>query len=213
VQDAAYGTLLREQRRALHARIAQTLEGQFAEIAETQPELLARHYTEAGLIEKAARLWGKAGQRSLARSALIEAVEQLSRAIAQLQSLPTNSTVRSEHIKLPVSLIPALINIKGHAAPETREATQRARFLIEQSKALGEHPDDPLLLFAVLYSSWIANVVQFNGDACCDLAAHFLALAKKDGTPAPLIVGYRVAGHSLSYTGELTERAQITIKP
>ena len=66
VQDAAYGTLLREPRRALHARIAETLESQFTEIAENQPELLARHCTEAGLIEKAAGLWGKAGQRSLA---------------------------------------------------------------------------------------------------------------------------------------------------
>ena len=73
VQDAAYGTLLREPRRALHARIAETLESQFADIAERQPELLARHFTEAGLIEKAAGLWGKAGQRSLARSALVEA--------------------------------------------------------------------------------------------------------------------------------------------
>ena len=75
VQDAAYGTLLREPRRALHARIAETLENQFAEIAESQPELLARHCTEAGLIEKAAGLWGKAGQRSLARSALVEAAD------------------------------------------------------------------------------------------------------------------------------------------
>ena len=74
MQDAAYGTLLREARRALHARIAETLENDFDDIAENQPELLARHYTEAGLIEKAAGLWGKAGQRSLARSALIEAV-------------------------------------------------------------------------------------------------------------------------------------------
>ena len=79
VQDAAYGTLLREPRRALHARIAETLESQFAEIAESQPELLARHCTEAGLIERAALLWGKAGQRSLARSALIEGVAQLGR--------------------------------------------------------------------------------------------------------------------------------------
>ena len=61
VQDAAYGTLLREPRRSLHARIAETLESQFPETAESQPELLARHYTEAGLIEKAAHLWGKAG--------------------------------------------------------------------------------------------------------------------------------------------------------
>src|SRR5207245_4576858 len=72
VQDAAYGTLLRQPRRALHARIAETLETQFADTAERQPEVLARHCTEAGLIEKAASLWGKAGQRSLARSALVE---------------------------------------------------------------------------------------------------------------------------------------------
>ena len=69
VQDAAYGTLLREPRRALHARIAETMEREFTEIAESRPELLARHCTEAGLIEKAAAFWGKAGQRSLARSA------------------------------------------------------------------------------------------------------------------------------------------------
>ena len=80
VQDAAHGTLLREPRRALHARIAHTLESQFAEITENQPELLARHCTEAGLVEKAAMLWAKAGQRSLAHSALMEAVEQFTRA-------------------------------------------------------------------------------------------------------------------------------------
>jgi len=88
VQDAAYGTLLREPRRALHARIAETLESQFADIAENQPELLARHCTEAGQIEKAAGLWGKAGQRSLARSALVEAAEQLKRALSQIATLP-----------------------------------------------------------------------------------------------------------------------------
>jgi predicted ATPase len=77
VQDVAYGTLLREPRRALHARIADTLESQFVDVAQSQPELLARHCTEAGLIEKAASLWGKAGERSLERSALAEPVEQL----------------------------------------------------------------------------------------------------------------------------------------
>jgi predicted ATPase len=73
VQDAAYGTLLREPRRALHARIAEAIEEQFADIAEARPELLARHYSEAGLTERAATLWGKAGHRSLERSALVEA--------------------------------------------------------------------------------------------------------------------------------------------
>jgi class 3 adenylate cyclase len=91
VQDAAYGTLLREPRRALHARIAETLESQFAEIAENQPELLARHWTEARIIEKSAGMWGKAGQRSLARSALVEAAEQLTRALDQIAALPATS--------------------------------------------------------------------------------------------------------------------------
>ena len=96
VQDAAYGTLLREPRRALHARIAEALESQFAEIVDGQPELLARHYTEAGLTEKAALLWGKAGQRSLQRSALVEAAEQLMRALSQIATLPSTSALRRE---------------------------------------------------------------------------------------------------------------------
>ena len=102
VQDAAYGTLLRETRRALHARIAETLEGQFADIAENQPELLARHCTEAGMIEKAAGFWGKAGQRSLARSALAEAVEQFTRGLVQIATLPGSPALRREEIKLQV---------------------------------------------------------------------------------------------------------------
>src|SRR6476661_8401713 len=94
VQDAAYGTLLREPRRALHTRIAETFERQFPEIAESQPELLARHCTKADLIEKSARLWGKAGLRSQERSALVEAAEQLSHALAQIATLPSTSELR-----------------------------------------------------------------------------------------------------------------------
>jgi predicted ATPase len=94
VQDAAYGTLLRERRRALHGHIVETPQSQFAEIAESQPELLARHCTEAGLIEKAASLWGKAGRRSLGRSAFVEAKEQFARALGQIATLPPTSALR-----------------------------------------------------------------------------------------------------------------------
>ena len=135
VQDAAYGTLLREPRRALHARIAETLESQFAEIAENQPELLAHHCTEAGLIEKAAGLWGKAGQRSLERSALVEAEAQLTRALDQIATLPATPALRREQIKLQVALINPLMHVKGYAAPETKAAAERARLLIEQAEA------------------------------------------------------------------------------
>jgi len=108
VQDAAYGTLLREPRRGLHARIAETLESQFAEIADNQPALLARHCTEAGLIEKAAGLWGKAGQRSLARAALLEGAEQLNRALDQIATLPATPALRREEIRLHVAFGNAL---------------------------------------------------------------------------------------------------------
>jgi hypothetical protein len=137
VQDAAYGTLLREPRRTLHARIAEILESQFAESAERQPELLARHCTEAGLIEKAASLWGKAGQRSLQRSALVEATEQFTRALAQIATLPATPRLRREQIKLQVALITPLIHVKcgtrnqggcgaGTAADRTSGGTRRA---------------------------------------------------------------------------------------
>ena len=205
VQDAAYSTLLREPRRALHARIAETLEIQFAEIAEAQPELLARHCTEAGLIEKAAGLWGKAGQRSLERSALVEAVEQLTRALDQIATLLPTPALRREQIKLQVALITPLIHVKGHAALETKEAEERARLLIEQTEALGEPPEDPLLLFSVLYGVWAASYIAFDGEVMRELAAQFLALAEKHGATVPRMIGHRLMGTSLLFTGEFAQ--------
>jgi len=205
VQDAAYGTLLREPRRALHARIAETLESQFAEIAESQPELLARHCTEAGEIEKAAGLWGKAGYRSLARSALVEGIEQLMRALTQIASLPATRALRREEIRLQVSLITPLYHVKGAAAPETKAAAERARLLIERAEALGEPPEDPLLLFSVLYGFWVVNLVAFNGPVVRELAAQFLALAEKQRATVPLMVGHRLMSVSLTHLGKFTE--------
>jgi predicted ATPase len=150
VQDAAYGTLLREPCRALHARIVEALESRFPEIVESQPELLARHCTEAGLIEKAAGLSSKAGQRSLAQSALVEAVEQFTRALGQIATLPGTSALRREQIKLQVGLANALMHLKGYAARHTRAALDQARSLIGQAEALGEAIEDPLLMFSVL---------------------------------------------------------------
>jgi class 3 adenylate cyclase/predicted ATPase len=203
VQDAAYGTLLREPRRALHARIAEALENQFTETAGSRPEILAHHCTEAGLIEKAAGLWGKAGRQSLDRSALAEAVAQFTRALEQIQTLPGTATLRREQIKLQVALISPLIHVKGHAAAETKAATEQARLLIEQAEALREPPEDPLLLFSVLNGFWNANLVAFNGDTVRDLAAQYLALAEKQTATGPLIVGHRLMGISLIVTGDI----------
>jgi predicted ATPase len=203
VQDAAYGTLLRQPRRALHARIAKTLESQFVETAESQPEILAHHCTEAGLIEKAASLWGKAGRQSQARSALAEAAAQLTRALEQIATLPGTPALRREQIKLQVALITPLLHVKGYAAVETKAAAEQARLLIERAEALGEHPEDPLLLFSVLYAFWVANDVAFNGDIICDLAAQFLALAEKQRGTVPLMIGHRLMGLSLLFTGDI----------
>jgi predicted ATPase len=203
VQDAAYGTLLREPRRALHARIAEALENQFTETAGSRPEILAHHCTEAGLIEKAAGLWGKAGRQSLDRSALAEAVAQFTRALEQIQTLPGTAALRREQIKLQVALISPLIHVKGHAAAETKAATEQARLLIEQAEALREPPEDPLLLFSVLNGFWNANLVAFNGDTVRDLAAQYLALAEKQTATGPLIVGHRLMGISLIVTGDI----------
>jgi class 3 adenylate cyclase/predicted ATPase len=205
VRDAAYGTLLREARRALHARIAEALESRFPEVTEGQPELLARHCTEAGLTEKAAGLWGKAGQRSLERSALVEAVAQLNRALDQLGALPATSALRRQQIKLQVALLTPLIHVNGYAAPETKAAVERAWQLITQAEALGEPPEDPLLLFSVLYSLWVAKFVAFDGHAIRELSAQFLSLAEKQRATASLMIGHRMRGMSLLCTGDPAE--------
>jgi predicted ATPase len=205
VQDAAYGTLLREPRRALHARIAQVLETQFADIVESRPEILARHCTEAGQIEKAAGLWGKAGQRSLERSALVEAIEQLTRALEQVETLPSSLARRRHQISLQVALITPLIHVKGHAAPQTRVAAVRARQLIENAEALGETPEDPLQIFLALFSIWLGQVVAFDRDVARKLADEFLAVAEKQAMIVPLGIGHRMVAFTSLISGEITD--------
>jgi class 3 adenylate cyclase/predicted ATPase len=203
VQDAAYGTLLRDSRRALHARIAEALESGFPEIAENQPELLARHCSEASLVEKAADLWGKAGQRSLERSALVEGAEQLARALALIATLPATPKLRHEEINLQIALLNPLMHVKGYAAAETRAALNRAHLLIEEAKERGEAPEDPLLLFSVLYGFWIANIAAYDGDLVRELAAEFMALAEKQKAVEPLMIAHRIMGTSLLNTGDI----------
>jgi class 3 adenylate cyclase/predicted ATPase len=205
VQDAAYGTLLREPRRALHSRIADALESHFAEIAEKQPELLARHYTEAGLIEKAVGLWAKAGQRSLQRSALVEAAEQFMRGLDQVAALAGTPALRSQQIKLQVGLANALYHTKGFAASETKAAFGQARAMIEHAEALGEHVEDPLVLYSILYGFFIAKFIPFEGEAACALASQFLELAEQQKATAHIMIGHRLLGTTLICMGESTQ--------
>ena len=205
VQDAAYGSLLRAATRALHARIAEVLEREFPEIAESQPELLARHGAKAGLVEKSARFWGIAGRRSLARSALGEAAAQLSMALEQIATLTESPTLRREQIELQVALINSLFHVKGYAAPETQAAVHRAKQLFEQAEALGEPPEDQLLLLSVLFAAGTASFVAFNGDMLREQAVEYMAYAKKVGTATSLMLGHRGFGVALIWTGDFVE--------
>ena len=204
IQEAAYGTLLREKRRALHLVLAETIEIHFVDIAESQPEVLARHCTEAGLLEKAAGLWSKAGRRSLSRSALVEAAEQLARALDLIATSPETAPLRRERITLQIELANALIHTKGHAAPETRAAFDQARALIEHAENLGDTTDDPMVLFSVLYGFWVASRMSFRADVTRELAAQFQALAEQRAASTPMMIGHLLMGISLVLAGDLT---------
>jgi class 3 adenylate cyclase/predicted ATPase len=203
VQDAAYGTLLRERRRALHFRIAETLENQSSETAENQPQLLARHYSEAGEIEKAAHLWRKAGQQSADRSGFAEAVDQFNRALDQIATLSPTSTLRREEIRCQVGLITPLMYLKGYGAPEPKMAAERARLLIEQAETLGEPVEDRLLLFSTLFGFWMAHYAVFDGEAARDIATQFLTLAEAQRNSGLTVVGHRMAGASSFNAGKI----------
>jgi len=206
IQDAAYGNLLKSRRQALHRRVAEELRDHLAGTPEAEPELLAHHFTQAGLTESAIEWRGKASQRSLERSAFVEAAEQLTRALAQIGTLPASPALRREEIKLQVALITPLIHINGFAAPETKAAVERAHLLIEQAEAIDETPEDSLLLFSVLYGLWVAQAVAFaDSDVVLELARQSLALAERRGATVPLMISHRLMGTSLLYTGDLVE--------
>jgi class 3 adenylate cyclase len=179
IQDAAYENLLKSRRQVLHRRVAEALRGN-AIAAVAEPELVAHHFTQAGMTAAAIEWWGKAGQRSLERSALVEAAEQFKRSLVQIATLPSTPALRREQMKFQVALINPLLHVKGYAAPETKAAAERARQLIEQAEALGEPPEDPLLAFSILYSFWVANSVN-DGRIARDLACEFLVRAEKQG--------------------------------
>ena len=132
VQDAAYSTLLRSRRLQLHARIADTLEREFQEIVETQPELLARHCAEAGLIAKAADYRLKSGKRAFARGAMAEAESELRKGLGLLSSLPDGSPRHEQELNLQITLGNALLATKGYAAPEPGDVFDRSRELCEK---------------------------------------------------------------------------------
>ena len=194
VQDAAYGTLLREPRRALHARIAETLESQFAEIAESRPELLARHCTEAGLHEKAVGYWLKAGQQAVARSAMLEAEALLRRGLTWVSHL-TDSISRREHeLDLQIALGRALSQTQGFHTQAAGEAYSRARQLCDELKR-------PRKLLPILYGQWVNCFVGADLKRAEQFAAEMLKLGELGDDVITRVVGYRTSGATSLFLG------------
>jgi len=195
IQDAAYQSLLRSTRQQYHQRIAKVLVAQFPETVETQPELLAHHYTEAGLSALAVAYWQRAGKRASERSAYVEAISHLRKGLEVLQVLPDTPARLQHELELQTTLGPALIATKGFGAPEVAQAYTRARELCQQ---MGETPD----VFPVLRGLWVFHEARAELQMARELAEQLLVLAQRLQDPVYLIEAHRALGNTLFWLGE-----------
>jgi class 3 adenylate cyclase/predicted ATPase len=195
IQDAAYQSLLRSTRQQHHQRIAQVLEARFPERCATQPELLAHHYTEAGLAAQALPYWQQAGQRAIQRSANLEAVAHLTKGLEVLATLPDTPERAQQELVMQTTLGPALLVTKGQAAPELLHAYTRARELCQQ---VGETPQ----LFQVLRGLWYVYLHRVELRTAREMGEHLLTLAQRVGDPALLLEAHYALGNTLNYLGE-----------
>ena len=194
VQDAAHGSLLRSARQQLHAQIAEALEAHSPEMMDSQPELFAQHYAQAGLIEKSVDFWGKAGHRSTARSAMAEAAAQLQNGLDQLALLPDTPKRQRQELEFRSALGAVLYAIKGYAAPETGQAYARARELWEQ---LGS----PLEFLQIPYGQSRYHMGRGQLDLALRLDEDLLRLSRQRKDSAGLVLGHLSSGIDLMLVG------------
>ena len=187
IQEAAYQSLLKRTRQEYHQRIAQVLAERFPETVEMQPELLAHHFTEAGLSGPAVGYWRRAGQRGIERSAYVEAISHLTKGLELLNTLPDTSERTLQELILQTNLGPALMATKGFGAPEVQHAYDRARELCRQ---VGETPQ----LFPVLRGLSTFYIVRAELQTAHELAEELLRLAQSAQDPAMLVAGVLDAG-------------------
>jgi class 3 adenylate cyclase/predicted ATPase len=197
VQDAAHGSLLRGTRQQLHAQIAEALETQSPEVMDSQPELLAQHYTEAGLVEKSVDYWGKAGHRSAARSAMAEAAAQFYKGLDQLALLPDGPGRQRKELEFHSALGGALQAAKGYAAPETGRAYARAQELWEQ---LGS----PSEFLRVPVRQSVYHAIRGELDLALRLDEDLLRLSRQHNEYTGLVLGHTSSGRELMYMGRFT---------
>ena len=195
VQDAAYGTLLREPRRALHSCIAETLESQFAELAETKPELLAHHYTLAGFTKQAIDYWQRAGGRAAKRSANVEAAAHLARGLTLIQDLPQSEDRLRLEIQFQTAIGVTLMATKGWGAPEVLQAYSAAKILCER---LG----DPRQLFTVLRGEGQYHMISGNLRAADELARQCMQLAENAADPAFILEAHHLFWSTSFFMGD-----------
>jgi predicted ATPase/class 3 adenylate cyclase len=196
-QQVAYQSLLTSTRQRYHAQLAQALEAHFPETVETQPELLAHHYTEAGLAEQAVGYWQRAGQRDLERSANLEAVAHLTKGLELLTTLPDTPRRAQQELSIQTTLGPALMTTKGQAAPEVVQVYTRARELCQQ---VGETSQ----LFQVLRGLWYFYLHRMELQMARELGEQLLTLAQHVGDSALLLEAHYALGNTLNYLGEFT---------
>jgi predicted ATPase len=194
VQDTAYGTLLRGPRQQLHARIAEALEARSPEIIDSQPELLAQHYSEAGLVEKSVAYWGKAGHRSAARSAMAEAAAQFQKGLDQIAQLPDSPECQRQELELRSSSGAVLQSLKGPGALETGEAYAQARRLWQQ---LGS----PSEFLQIPYGQSRHHVARGEFDLALRLSEDLLRLSRQRNDVAGLVLGHGSCGRDSMYGG------------
>jgi predicted ATPase len=194
VQDAAHGSLLRSARQQLHAQIAEALETHSPGMMESQPELFAQHYAEAGLVEKSVTCWGKAGRRSAARSAVAEAAAQFRKGLDQLALLVDDPERRRQELEFWSALSAVLIAVKGMAAPETGHAHTRARELWEE---LGF----PSEFVGVPYGQSRYHEHRGELDRAQRLSEDLLRLSRQTNETAGHVLGCESCGRNLMLAG------------
>jgi predicted ATPase len=187
IQDAAYQSLLRSTRQQYHQRIAQVLEAQFPETVKTQPELLAYHYTEAGLTEQAVPYWQRAGQQASDRSAHLEAISHLTTGIELLKTLPETPEHTQQAVSLYIALGAALQTAKGFGAPEVEDVYAQAYALCQR---VGETPQ----LVPVLYGLWRFYTGRSQFHRTRELGETFLRLAQRAEDPVLAVIAHYALG-------------------
>ena len=195
LQDAAYDSMLKSKRQKLHGRIARLLEENYPETAETEPEVVARHYTAAGNAESAIGYWLAAGRRSLQRGANKEAIGHLGRGLECLATLPETPERQLQELTLQTALGPALLATKGWGAAEPNAVYQRARELCGRV-------GDTRQMFAALWGIWLFHTARGDVPAARNLIEELLALAEGEQDAELQLQAHHAAWGTICWLGE-----------